>query len=561
MLLCVASATHADNISEIKSAELTEPVVTKTLAQHAFAHLTGKQNIDDAKLAYPIDQPRHVFLSVLRSDGRMTVFQGHSTDLALALKQACVAAKTHVDAGKPCIGVKVDVVLRMTIARHDQTMREPMLGLRGYIDAAQLRLPEQFLCTDIPFASPSNPVIGEILPSWFTTSSAWCDGGEPILLFRGHRIYQQLAIDDLSTAAHMAAAHLIGLINNDGRFIYEYDARKQEEADAYNVLRHCGTTFAIAQWAQASGDATALHAAVRAMNHAKQFIQPYPLDNAKGDCVVSEGFIKLGGSALALLAMCQIMETSGDQSLLPDAQRLAEFIVSLQEDSGRYFADKIDPRDGTITKSKVSYYPGEATFALSRLYRIDKDERWINAAFANALYHAEVLTRDQPTNRMEHDHWLLYALNEIQKHKPDERLVAHTRRLVQAITDHTLMTPAFSDWVGGHYRPPRSAPAATRLEGLVSAYQLLAREEGVSRGELDALQSNVDITMRFMLQLQLQPELAMYLQGNPGPYIGGFRAKLTDFVFRIDFAQHALSAILGYIDVLKSRQESAKQTQ
>ncbi len=88
------------------------------------------------------------------------------------------------------------------------------------------------------------------------------------------------------------------------------------------------------------------------------------------------------------------------------ARRLAEFLLFQQKETGEFLSKYY--YIGTENEVFESlYYPGESILALTRLYQIDPDPVWLNAAMKGADW--LILTRDASRNSgdLSHDHWLL----------------------------------------------------------------------------------------------------------------------------------------------------------
>ena len=149
-----------------------------------------------------------------------------------------------------------------------------------------------------------------------------------------------------------------------------------------------------------------------------------------------------------------------------------------------------------------------------------------------------------------HDHWLLYALNELHRFRPDPMYLEHALRIVEAIQAGQNRNPAFPDWAGSFYDPPRSTPAATRAEGLAAAYQLA--RDFVSPARAEAILETLESTVAFQLHTQFQPESVMYFDA-PQRALGAFHRALNHHEIRIDYVQHNISALLGLRRILLER--------
>lgn len=332
---------------------------------------------------------------------------------------------------------------------------------------------------------------------------------------------------------------------DDGSFEYEYDPVTGNTSSSYNILRHAGTAFSLLQLYKATGETRYLEAAESALAYLEKQLVPCPVVR-DALCVEEGNEIKLGGNALAILALTQYNAVAPEQNAkyLELAQQLAHFLVGVQSPSGEFTVHKIDMNTGARAAFESEYYPGEALFALSRLYALDGDEAWIDAAHRGARWLIEVRDKNIPTAQLIHDHWLLYALNELHENRPDELLyVAHAKRIVESIlaTQHTDKTGEQKTWNGGFYNPPRSTPTATRNEGLGAAYELFTRSGDLAYTTvmLPAMKN----AAAFQMQTQFTPRKIRALHADKSG-LGGFHESLDDYTVRIDYVQHNISALL-----------------
>lgn len=342
-------------------------------------------------------------------------------------------------------------------------------------------------------------------------------------------------------AAALAGDYLVQHVGPDGRFDYLYDPTDDEVARSYNMLRHAGTTYALLEVYEAERDPRYLLAARRALRFLDEAIEACE----PGLCVLDDGDAKLGGNGLAILAFAKHQEVSGDDTYLTRAQGLAAWIVSTQTDAGEFPVHKFDHASGDIDDFVSDYYPGEAIFGLVRLHALDGDARWQAAASKAAHWLIDVRDAGKEIGDLEHDHWLLYGLNELYAIDPDGSYVGHAFRIVDAIVAMQRTGPADGPeaWIGSFYTPPRSTPTATRAEGLLAAHRLARRLGDEARAQ-QTLQA-AGLAISFQLQTQVTPARAEAFAW-PGRALGGFTASLEDPTIRIDYVQHNLSALLAF---------------
>lgn len=375
--------------------------------------------------------------------------------------------------------------------------------------------------------------------------------GRLVRLFRGNPLASEISPGSLLEAAREGGDYLVRHQREDGDFAYEYDPSADQVSSDYNLLRHAGSCYALFELHGATGDSRYLAAGRRGLEALWRRLQaPRPEDTAAGfRTVVSPGReAKLGGAALALIALLQEREvTPAPAPLPPLAVELARFLVFMQDVDGhfrsKYFYGEPDPRPFDSI-----YYPGEAILALARLSDLDPDPRWLAAARKGADWLIEVRDRGKEVADLPHDHWLLMGLEELHAKTGDRRYLEQGRRIAQAILEAQWGSDApWPDWQGGFYRPPRSTPTATRAEGMV-AMTRLAERAGLDTA---AYRRSLRDMAGFQLRTRLGPEAVLFV-ARPDLARGGFRAGLTQDEVRIDFVQHNVSALLGLRGLLLS---------
>jgi hypothetical protein len=353
---------------------------------------------------------------------------------------------------------------------------------------------------------------------------------------------------DLENASKRAARYLAGMVEPSGRFVYRYDPLEDRNLGGYNILRHAGTLYSMLEHCQVARDKKVLEAASRALDYLLKQIHTIRRDGVEMACVVEDGEVKLGGNGLGALAVSKYIELTGDREYLPVLQKLCEWMVSVQDTSGRFVIHKQDFPDGPVSDFRSSYYPGEAIFGLMRTFEIDGDSRWLKAADEAARYLITVRDRGLRNVQLPHDHWLLYGLNELYRHKKDTLFSNHAFRIAGAIRGAQNRNLAAGEWNGGFGFHPRSTPAATRMEGLGAAYRiaLSAGDQKQQKALMDSLQQG----NAFLLRTMIGPSWAMYMK-NPARALGGVRESLENFEIRIDYVQHSLSAFLSMLSILE----------
>ena len=542
----------------------------EALIDYATSRLSGKVAMVPAAEALYSDASRRIlFLSV--SDGKTPAIIGFGE--GEGYKKALDSALAVLP-GKPerTIWIKIDIVDGLK-RRQDVILTEPFAILEGLhgiafpgcpscvflpetvlvkkiIDEKGILQVENFVKEGGPFA---RGFLGKTLAKertdriLFETTSFFRNETGCVDLYRGAPVFENPSAADYMSAAEAAAGYLARMVEESGRFVYRYDPLENKKLGGYNILRHAGTVYSMLEYYEASGDEKVLQSARRALEFLLDQVKVISRDGTDMGCVVEDGEVKLGGNGLAVLAIAKYIEVTGDERHLTVLRNLCEWIVHVQDRSGRFTVHKQDFPDGPVSDFRSSYYPGEAIFGLMRAFEICGDKRWLEAADSGARYLITVRDRGHGDHRLQHDHWLLYGLNELYKVKKDELFAGHAFRIARAIINAQNRNSSFPDWDGGFGAKPSSTPAATRMEGLGAAYRIAIRA-GKEKEREDIL-SSLRLGNRFLLQTQVCPSWAMYMK-NPARTIGGVRKSLTDFEIRIDYVQHSLSSFLSMATAL-----------
>jgi len=511
--------------------------------------------------------PRIVFLSVSDGESPARVVQGAGRGLLPAVRSA-LAAFPATDEAR---WIKLDIVLKVDPARALGTrlpapFERSLHGLvfsgtdnlallpeelvsHGLVDnkqqlqrAAILR----YLQRRSPHTTP-RPSSSLSPTSRFTTLSLFTDGDETLRLYRGHRTFGEPSREELLAAATEAGRYLTRSVKANGRFVYQYFPTTDTESEDYNITRHAGTAFSMMELYGATRDPELLEAAERAVKFMADAAQPITVGGLEAAALVDDDVTYLGANALAALALAEYAKTTGNRQYVPLMLRFGRYIQGVQREDGSFIQGQEFP-SGRALPVNSPYFPGEALFALLRAYLVEPVDGWLDVAEKGAQYLINVRDAGLSIEELPNDHWLMYALNELHRLRPQPLYLQQELRLAQAIPLIQHRNPEFPDWFGGYYFPPRSTPAATRSEAMAAAYRL-ARDFGETEAA-EAILASVKQSVRFQLQTQFRPESAMYLQ-DPQRVLGGFHGSLTEFDLRNDYSQHSISSLLALAQILE----------
>lgn len=314
------------------------------------------------------------------------------------------------------------------------------------------------------------------------------------------------------------ADYLAQLVDGDGRFKYRFDPVSGSVAEGYNVLRHCGAVWAMLE-AGEHGDAkekirdAGFRAITYLLNEFMHFSPDY-----RHACIVENNSIKLGGNALAIMAMLSVYRATGDDILKTLSESLGKYILKDLKPDGD-FVHKRYLTSGKISDFKSMYYTGEALLALLQLFEASGNELWLNAAIRS-----EDMLMHQDYGVKEQSHWMLYALEQLCRHRWDGNHARHAGKIARHILDY----PEYRSW-------GRSTPTACRSEGLLAFIRLV--DQGPGKVEYAALREQCVAAVETNLAEQRR------FRRDDGGFVRGGADHRSNEV-RIDYVQHNVSAFL-----------------
>lgn len=364
----------------------------------------------------------------------------------------------------------------------------------------------------------------------------------------------------LRSAIELAGAYLIRVCDSNGRFEYvRHPDPFVRIKPSYNMLRHAGTMYALADYYRWSGNPAALAAIERAAGFLRSRCLK-PVDGAEGALAVWSGpgidgdsgvpRAKLGGAGLGLVGLTSLEVLKPGSVPREEMAGIGRFILFLQREDG-YFVKGFTPSDGGKNEDWQSlFYPGEAALGLCMLAGIDGDKRWREAALKGIKYLAvERKGEAEPPA----DHWALIATAKLLADGgggigAEDRalLLSHARQICLGMLKNKGTTDADPVIRGAWDLDGRTTPTATRLEGLLAILDLVSEGDDHMR---QTILGAVEGGIAFLLRSQVRDGLLA--GGIPkSPIKDGASRDSSAAEIRIDYVQHALSAMLQYAERL-----------
>jgi hypothetical protein len=318
--------------------------------------------------------------------------------------------------------------------------------------------------------------------------------------------------------ARQSAECLANLTQEDGSFRYRYDSKSGSMLGGYNILRHAGSIWAMLDIYRDIPDEKILESSQRATHYllasSLKFFRRYT--NA---CICEDNTIKLGGNALSTLALLSLFEITGERFLLSVARQLCQFMLDQRLEHGnlvhkRYFGS------GKISGFQSMYYTGEALLALLALYKMTREEQWLDA-----VRDIESGLAPEDYGVKEQSHWMLYSLELLSQFEVSPLYFQHAEKIVL----HILDNPEYLSW-------ERSTPIACRSEGLLAFLRMKSPE---------TVDNNTTIRERCIRQVQYNLAKQLTFRLPDGSFIRGGNDRRNNEV-RIDYIQHNISSLLHF---------------
>jgi hypothetical protein len=354
--------------------------------------------------------------------------------------------------------------------------------------------------------------------------------------------------ETLLAAARRGAEYLARMLSGSGRYAYMVHPQDERPDSSYGWLRHGGATYALLEAYEEFGDPRYVEKARLALQYLGAHLKPDL--SSQGSYIIDttdEEQQKTGGAGLSLVAYAKHASVTGSRADEETMRALARFILKQQYEDGHFRCNAdLEQEAGTKLKREPVYYAGEALLGLMRLYAIDPQPSYLAAARRGADWIVNVRDRFVSEDKQEHDHWAVYAFNELYRVTRDEAYLQHAYKIARAIQRKQHAGDAWAPDLIGTFYEAQTTPASTRLEAY-AADIALAR----FAGKPDTwLMDSARPVAHALLGAQFTLENAYWLK-NPARIEGGMPESPFIADVRIDYVQHAMSAWLHLARLLR----------
>jgi len=418
---------------------------------------------------------------------------------------------------------------------------------------------------------------GATLSNFRTDSFAQPDPSSPrtVQLFRGNTLFEgELDEDRLLIGIAEAGEWLLGTVQADGKFDYEYFPTRDDHGRGYNEVRHAGSVYGLFHVAHmgavepslAGRRGAYIDAGVRALDRVYSMLGTPP--GASDDFVAfietrrKGPRVDTGAQALTLLsflerpkaesvadpALAARLWRQGDDALMAG---LARTLIALVDDRGWVHRRWSEARAGKVMERQPLYYPGELMLALALYHRATGDADALDAA--KRVGRAQITYHYRPWEIP--DHWVMQALDVLDELDPDTtawRDAAYEMGREYVSEQFPPQVPHAPDYRGAYRRDleiARTTRAASRGEAIGGVARIAWR-----RGDpAEVWERSLIEGARHLLEQQYSPDNSFTFP-EPTEGLGAIRMGLIDNHCRIDNNQHGVVALDAALHAMRRRE-------
>jgi len=513
-------------------------------------------------------------VTLWRGGGRVARVVGDGEDLAGAVEAAARSLAREANGrGGPGSGgtIKVD---RIVAASPVPSEVGPILAIsvnpgvdglrRGRGSDAVILMPDDLVRAQLFGAAPLVPGIRELrlgldakaalarLPGEGRIErirvESWVESPEGALpCLRGNTPPPAEGPEAWRAAAIAGGEFILRQIRDDGRFHYRYRplTHRHPGGGDYSLPRHAGTIYSLALLYGHTRDGRFEAGARRAISWLEGRI-PERCGQKGMACIPEGNEAWLGSTALTVVGMLEYQRRTGDARYEGTARGLLAFIMHLQRDDGdfahlyRIDEDRVD--DGP----RSMFFSEEAALALVMADEVLGDDRYLAAA-RRALDYLTGPKYDYFLGRFIYgaDHWTCIAAHEAWPRLRSPAYLEFCRGYARFMG---RLQDGAGEWesedFAGHYgfgafMVPQAPAAAGFTEAIISTYEL-SRLHGVPD---EALRRQAALALDALARDQIRKGNS-WMMRRPEYAAGGIRRSLVEQEVRIDFTQHAASALI-----------------
>lgn len=339
-------------------------------------------------------------------------------------------------------------------------------------------------------------------------------------------------------------------IQPGGRFHYQYypltNHHPRFNPRNYSLPRHAGTVYSLALMHGLTGEARYKDGAEKAIKWLNTQM-PSQCGAPDRTCVVKGAIADLGSAALTMVGMLEYQRQTKDTRYAGTITRLANFVLYMQKENGDFHHVFELKNTAPNPKLRKMFYSEEAALALVMAHEVLGKQRYLEAAeraldfLTGPKYEGYFLGR----SIYGADHWTCIAAEEAWPRLKNPQYIDFCQGYA-AFIERMQYWPGNWDNAdfSGHYgfsaiMIPQAPAAAGFTEAIVSTYELAKHHKRDAR----RLERQMSLALDALSRDQIRAENA-WLMPDPVSADGGIRRSLVESEVRIDFTQHAISALI-----------------
>lgn len=343
-----------------------------------------------------------------------------------------------------------------------------------------------------------------------------------------------------------------------GRFLYGYLPALNAVLDGDSYLRQVGAAFALARAARFLGED---RYAARATQAILTLLDDTVVDSGETACrhtsLPSAAVNRLGAAGFLVLAINELPAPQAD--LLDKSEQLCNWIRSQARVDGSFRCndnyDKSDAKEANDDGDSVAEYPGLALYAILRSQK-HRPVKWKTDLARKAIVYYRAWWKDHRSTAFVPWQTAAYAEAFVQtKESAFAEFVYEMNDWLCGLQYE--FDPRRLLWAGGFmtWAEGRAVDAPPTIDSAVFA-ESLAEARRVARAGTDPTrhQRYTEVLRRglqFLVRLQYTDANIQHFEAWYRPRLaGGFHASTQDGNLRIDYAQHAVSALTTYLEDL-----------
>jgi hypothetical protein len=352
-------------------------------------------------------------------------------------------------------------------------------------------------------------------------------------------------------AAVQAGDFILKQLQPDGRFHYIYDPLTGEKRgnSSSSLARHAGTVYSLALLYGHTRENRYRDGAELALDWLAERI-PAQCGEARRTCVVQGDVAQVGSTALTVVALLEYQRRTADVRHAELARRLVDFLLFMQRPDGDFHHLFDLNQQRVIENTRQMFASEEAALALVMADEVlgePGDGQALIRAAERALDYLTGPKYDYFLGRFIYgaDHWTCIAAEEAYPRLQARNYLDFCRGYSEFVRRIQYQPGQWSNTdFTGHYGfgallVPQAPAAAGFTEAIISTYELSRHHDAQD----SALREQISLALDALTRDQVRDDNA-YMMRRPVAARGGIRRSLVEQEIRIDFTQHAASALI-----------------